>query len=112
MNTLFVSEFFMHDQIRILELSETDIKSKSDFYRLIYGLIQNHECNYPDIKRWFDTKVISGVKEKESAVYVGFKDEIPFATSIVNKLRHSKFCLLHIDESMRNRYVSDILSLY
>jgi len=103
--------FTVEKKIRIVELKPIDVTKNSDNLKVAYELIRRHSENYPDIERWFKSKVIPGIKTNERGVYIGFNHETPIAAGIVKKGIHTKFCHLHIEEGLRNQNIGDIFFL-
>lgn len=100
--------FSIENKIRIIELNPTDVIKKTDKYHVAFNLIRKHEENYPDIEKWFKTKVLPGIKSNERGVYIGFNNDTPIASAVVKKGEHAKFCHLHIEEELRHQNIGDI----
>jgi predicted transcriptional regulator len=100
--------FTVENKIRIIELKTEDIERKSDIFKSTCDLIKSHQENYPDIEKWFKTKVLPEIPQKERAVFIGFNNDKPIATAIVKKGVDSKFCHLHIEKEMRHQNIGDI----
>jgi predicted transcriptional regulator len=100
--------FTIENKIEIVEVKASDILKESAQFKSARELICKHEEKYPDIKKWFDKKVLPDIENQERALYVGFNNEIPIATAVVKKGEDSKFCHLHIDEEMRHQNIGDV----
>src|SRR6266498_5951962 len=100
--------FTVENKIRIVELKVGDIEQQTDIFNSTAELIRSHQEKYPAIEKWFTTKVIDGIKQKERAVYIGFNHDRPIATAVVKRGEESKFCHLHIEKEMRHQNIGDI----
>lgn len=100
--------FTIENKIEIVEVKASDILMETFQFKAAKELIIKHEENYPDIKKWFTTKVLPAIKNEERALYVGFNNETPIATAVVKKGKDSKFCHLHINEEMRHQNIGDL----
>lgn len=100
--------FTIENKIEIIEIKATDVLKETEAYKSAFDLIIRHENKYPDISRWFKTKVLPDIRQNERALYVGFNNDIPIATAVVKKGLDSKFCHLHIEEGMRHKNIGDI----
>jgi len=103
--------FTIENKIEIVEIKANDILKETHAYRSAYELIKKHEEKYPDIKKWFKTKVLPDIKNNERGLYIGFNNSKPIATAVVKKGEDSKFCHLHIEEELRHQNIGDIFFL-
>jgi len=103
--------FTVENKIRIVELKSIDVLKKTDNFNMAFELIRKHQVNYPNIEKWFRTKVIHGIKTNERAVYIGFNNNKPIASAVVKKGDNAKFCHLHIEEELRHQNIGDIFFL-
>jgi len=108
--------FTVENKIEIVEIKPEDILRKTDAYIAAHELIKKHEGKYPDIEKWFKSKVLPDIKHDERALYIGFNNNEPIATAVVKKGMDSKFCHLYIDEESRHQNIGDmffiLMSIY
>lgn len=71
-------------------------------------LILTEEGMYPRIDRWFDEKVVDGLKNANRVAYVGYLDDKPIVSAVVKSGRSAKFCHLKVDEVARNNSIGEI----
>lgn len=94
--------------LRIVRVSADDVTRQSDTYLDFRRTVIQNEHSYPDIKKWLDNKVASGIRSKARAAYIGLLDEVPVATAVVKKGADSKFCHLRLNEGLRDQNVGEL----
>jgi predicted transcriptional regulator len=57
---------------------------------------------YPNILRWFDAKVVPGLRSSERVAWVAYEGEEAIASAILKLGRKSKFCHLRIHQDFRD----------
>ena len=57
---------------------------------------------YPSIDKWFNNKVLPGLKTSERVGYIGYLNELPVISSVLKKGKQAKFCHLKIDKSLQD----------
>jgi predicted transcriptional regulator/N-acetylglutamate synthase-like GNAT family acetyltransferase len=100
--------FAIESNLEIVALTKHDVIRKTDKVDLFCGLIKEHEGMYPDIKAWFQNKVLPGIENGNRKAYYCLNNDEPIATAIVKIGRMAKFCHLHIREEERNRHLGDL----
>jgi predicted transcriptional regulator len=100
--------FTIQNKIEIVEIKSSDIVRETDVFKAANSLIKKHEDKYPEIKSWFDNKVLPEIKSDERALYLGLNNSVPIATAVVKRGEDSKFCHLHIEEELRHNNLGDI----
>ena len=103
-----VDLFSIHNKVNIVELTQIDVLKKTDNYNLAFELIRRHQDKYPEIEKWFKTKVANGIIHNTRSAFIGFDNDIPFATAVVKKGENSKFCHLYIEEELRHQNIGDV----
>ncbi len=63
---------------------------------------------YPGIEKWFQNKVIPGMRTTERVGIIGYLDNQPAASAIVKRGESSKFCHLHLKDNARNESLGDL----
>ena len=81
---------------RFVQLGSSDAKSTSDNLKILRQLIVANEQMYPSIARWFDDKVVPGLRSSERVAWLAYEAENPVASAILKQGVHSKFCHLRI----------------
>jgi predicted transcriptional regulator len=62
---------------------------------------------YPNIGKWFEQKVVPGLKAEERVGYVGYVDERPAVSAIVKRGNAAKFCHLRIKEELQDVHLGE-----
>jgi len=93
---------------RLARIERGDVCSRSDNLTTLHQHVLRNEESYPGIGKWFESKVLPGIKSGARLGYVGFLDERPVAAAIVKKGQTAKFCHLKIDPEARSKYLGDL----
>ena len=96
------------DSFRLLRIGEVDAHHRTDEYLSLRAHVLQSENSYPNIARWFDTKVASGLQTGQRIGYVGLLNERPIAAAVLKRGPVSKFCHLKLDESARSKSLGDL----
>lgn len=94
--------FPLASQFRIARLGSLDARKLSDNLRILKGLIAGSEEMYPNIGRWFDEKVVPGLRSSERVAWVGYEGEKPVAAAVLKRGEKSKFCHVKIDQGFQD----------
>lgn len=97
----------IRENFRIARLTPSDAHSKSDHLRTFRNLVVSNEQMYPGIDRWFDTKVVPGVKNRERVAFVGYVGEKPVVSAVVKRGVHTKFCHLKISDELQDAHLGE-----
>lgn len=96
------------DSFRLIRVGELEARWLSDdFHSLRHSILRSEE-SYPGISRWFDGKVLAGLRNGERTGFIGLLNEKPVAAAIVKRGYSSKFCHLKIDDDARSRSLGDL----
>ncbi|MGC9995890.1 MAG: ASCH domain-containing protein [Terriglobia bacterium] len=95
--------FPMQGQIRIVEIGEPEVSGWDDHVKVLRALINANQNMYPDIDRWFSTKVLPGLKSSERIAYVAYEGENPIASAVLKLGQRAKFCHLRIREDFQDQ---------
>ena len=57
---------------------------------------------YPNILKWFDHKVVPGLRSSERIAYIGYEGEHPIASAVLKVGDNSKFCHLKIHRDFQD----------
>jgi predicted transcriptional regulator len=105
----------IRNDLRIVRLNEADAIGLSDHFIDLKELVLSNEDMYPNIDKWFDSKVIPGLKKYnpslktyERSAFVGYFNEKPIISAIVKKGKFSKFCHLRINDDFQNNNLGEI----
>jgi predicted transcriptional regulator len=96
------------ENFRIVRLAEGDVRCKSDHLADFRNLILGNERMYPEIGRWYSSKVLPGIRQEERVAFIGYLGEKPAVSAVVKKGADAKFCHLRIDEVLRGSNLGDI----
>jgi len=103
-----VEELFpQKGNFRVVRLSEADTRAGSDHLKELRELVLENEPMYPHIDKWFDAKVVSGLKNSERIGYVGYLDEKPAVSAVVKRGQAAKFCHLRIKDELQDIHLGD-----
>ena len=96
------------ESFRLIRIEEADARARSDDFFALRDLILQSEPAYPQIGRWFDGRVLQGLRSGHRSGYVGLINDRPVAAAILKRGSVSKFCHLKIDSSVRGRSLGDL----
>jgi predicted transcriptional regulator len=88
---------------RLAVLGRDDARRNSDDQRTLRELLLENEAMYPAIGRWYEEKVLPGMKNQLRIAYVAYLDERPIASAVLKLGTHAKFCHLKIREQFRDQ---------
>jgi predicted transcriptional regulator len=98
----------IQNELRIVRLTEHDVKRASDNFQSFEDLVVAHEAMYPRIGDWLKNKVVRGIASSERVAYVGFEGQRAMVSAVVKRGDRSKFCHLHIADDFRNMHVGEV----
>jgi predicted transcriptional regulator len=93
---------------QVVRLSEADARGDSDHLKKLRELVLENEPMYPNIEKWFDAKVVPGLKDSERIGYVGYLDEKPAVSAIIKRGEAAKFCHLRIREYLQDVHLGEV----
>ena len=99
---------FPRDSFRLMRIGERDARTLTDDFYSLRDLILQSEPSYPEIGRWFDSRVLQGLRSGQRTGYVGLINERPVAAAVLKRGVVSKFCHLKIDLSARSKSLGDL----
>ena len=67
---------------RFLQLGPADAKRLSDNLNTLRQMIVANEQMYPSIGRWFEDKVVPGLRSAERIAWLAYEGEQPVASAI------------------------------
>jgi predicted transcriptional regulator len=103
-----MSELFPRTgNLQVVRLSEKDACAGSDHLQKLRWLVLENEPMYPNIDKWFDAKVVPGLKNSERIGYVGYLDEKPAVSAVVKRGGAAKFCHLRIREDLQDAHLGE-----
>ena len=88
---------------RLAVLGRDDARRNSDDQRTLREMLLENEAMYPTIRRWYEEKVLPGMKDRLRIAYVAYLDERPMASAVLKLGTHAKFCHLKIHEQFQDR---------
>lgn len=95
--------FCLKSEFRIVGLNEDDALLRSDALRDLRDLVVSTGDMYPSIERWFDEKVVPGLKRAERFAFVAYEGENPVASAVLKRGERSKFCHVRVKEDFQDR---------
>jgi predicted transcriptional regulator len=96
------------DSFRLMRIGENDARERTDDFYSLRDLILQSEPAYPQIGRWFDGRVLQGLRTGQRTGYVGLINERPVAAAVVKRGQVAKFCHLKIDPAAKSRSLGDL----
>jgi predicted transcriptional regulator len=70
--------------------------------KILRALITENQPMYPNIDRWFDNKVVPGLRSSERIAWVAYESGAAIASAVLKLGRRSKFCHLRIHKDFRD----------
>ncbi len=92
---------------KVVRLCEADARGFTDHLRDFRELVLENEQMYPNIKEWFNHKVIPGMKSCQRVGYIGYLDEKPTVSAVIKRGKFTKFCHLRIREDLRDIHLGE-----
>jgi len=99
---------FPRESFRLVRIGRDDARRLSDDFHELRHLILQNEQAYPGIDRWFDGRVMEGLRNGQRTGFIGLLSERPVAAAIVKRGEKAKFCHLRIMEEERSRSLGDL----
>src|SRR5271169_1327877 len=96
------------NNFRVVRLEEADVRTRSDHFLKLKQLVSAHESMYPDIQKWFKSKVCPGIRDAERVAFVGYLENKPVVSAIVKRGEVAKFCHLHVVEGLREAQLGEV----
>ena len=100
--------FPLKGEFCIKELKGPDALLFSDHLTALRNLIVANEKMYPNIAKWFDSKVVPGIKSSNRVAYVAYEENEPIASAVLKIGDRSKFCHLRIKEDLQDLSLGNI----
>ena len=87
---------------RLAKMGEAEARRSTDDMRILRKLITENQPMYPNIDRWFDQKVVPGMRSSERVAWVAYEGENAIASAVLKLGRKSKFCHLRIHQDFQD----------
>lgn len=100
--------FSQKGDFRVVRLTEADARGDTDHLKKLRESVLENETMYPNIEKWFDDKVIPGLKVSQRIGYVGYLDEKPAVSAVVKRGEAAKFCHLRIREDIQDIHLGEV----
>ena len=94
--------FAKRADFRFVELGRSDAQKRTDNFKVLRELIVSSQNMYPTIERWFDTKVVTGIKSSERVAWVAYEGEKAIASAVLKLGEKSKFCHLRVHQDFHD----------
>lgn len=98
----------INNDFRIVKLNKFDALFESDHLISLKELVLQSDNMYPNIIKWFNEKVITGIKNDNRVGYVGYLNDKPIVSAIVKLGVDSKFCHLKIGEEFQDENLGNV----
>jgi len=97
------------EDFRIARIDMHDATGVSDHLRNLRSLVGQKDDLYPGIERWFDKRVVEGLREGSRKAYVGYLNDTPAAAAIVKLAANTKLCHINVREDLRRTGLGEVL---
>jgi len=87
---------------RLAKLGQSEARTNTDDLNVLRGLILENQPMYPNIDRWFEKKVIPGLKSTERVAWVAYEGNSAVASAVLKLGARSKFCHLRVHEGFQD----------
>jgi len=94
--------FPLASRFRLVRLGDKEARRVTDDVQTLKTLIMSCEDMYPSIDRWFDKRVMPGLRMSERVAYVAYEGESPIASAVLKRGARSKFCHLRIADGFQD----------
>lgn len=102
------SALFVKENFQIVRLAEGDVRCKSDHLANFEDLILANQRMYPEIERWYSSKVLPGIRQDERVAFIGYLNEKPAVSAVVKKGSNAKFCHLRLHEDIQESNLGEV----
>lgn len=96
------SLFARTSDFRIATIRNTEAEKSTDDVGILRRLIAENQPMYPNIDRWFEGKVLPGLKSSERLAWVAYEGGDAIASAVLKLGRRSKFCHLRIHQDFQD----------
>ncbi|MBI4460283.1 MAG: hypothetical protein HY648_09535 [Acidobacteria bacterium] len=107
-NSAATTLFPLKGEFYIKELRGPDAPIFGDHLAALRNLIVANEEMYPNIAKWFDSKVVPGIKSSNRVAYVAYEGDEPIASAVLKIGDRSKVCHLRIKEDLQDLSLGEI----
>jgi predicted transcriptional regulator len=101
-------EDIVKENFKIVRLAEGDVRCKSDHLANFADLLLANQRMYPEIERWYSSKVLPGIRQEERVAFIGYLNEKPAVSAVVKKGSDAKFCHLRIHETLHDFNLGEV----
>lgn len=99
--------FEKNAHFQAVRISREDAERRTDHFKVLRELVLENEQMYPNIKKWFDQKVVNGIAKEERIGYVAYLDGKPAVSAIVKRGESAKFCHLKIKQELQDIHLGE-----
>src|SRR3990172_5471514 len=101
------SLFDKHD-FTIVRIGPKDAKGLSDSVSDFKNLVLGCEASYPGIDKWFEKKVLPGLRSSERTAFVGYLGAQRMVSAVIKRGDRSKFCHLRVRDEVQNESIGEL----
>jgi predicted transcriptional regulator/N-acetylglutamate synthase-like GNAT family acetyltransferase len=94
--------FPLATNFRIARLGQTQALQWTDDMGVLRDLVYGSEKMYPEIRHWFNDKVVPGLKSERRIAWVAYESEQAIASAVLKLGPNSKFCHLKIHQDFQD----------
>ena len=96
------------NNFQLVRLAEGDAKHRTDHLHLLKELLLRNSPMYPSIDRWFNEKVLPGLRSSQRIAYIGYLNDTPVVSAVVKRGESAKFCHLRIDPTHQDQNLGEL----
>jgi predicted transcriptional regulator len=101
----------MRHDFKVVKIVSKDARGDSDHLHSLSRLVYAHEAMYPGINKWFDGKVIEGLKSEERVAFVGYLNERPIVSAIVKRREAAKICHIKVADAIQGMHYGELFMI-
>lgn len=94
---------------KLIQITSKDVCIGTDDFSNLRDLVISNEYMYPNIRKWFQDKVFTGLQSGERVGYVGYLQNKPCISAIVKHGVSAKFCHLKIDDVLHKNNIGELV---
>jgi predicted transcriptional regulator/GNAT superfamily N-acetyltransferase len=95
--------------LQLARITPRDAKGGSDHLYNLRALVCQKDDLYPGIDKWFDRKVVAGLRAGNRVAYVGYVNHVPSAAVIVRLGADAKLCHINVRPDLRDAGLGEVL---
>jgi len=99
---------FDKTEFSIVRIGQKDAKGLSDHVSDFRNIVLQCQDSYPGIDKWFEKKVLPGLRSSERTAFVGYLRDLPVVSAVIKHGDRSKFCHLKVLEEIQSESLGQL----